>query len=96
MAKKDDDLEPSESIELGDPSGGDDSGLVTFKVKYLGSTPVERSNNEKVTAEAIRTILRVAKAAGKKLNTVSLQVSLQGIKVTGEDGTEVMNVSIYR
>ncbi|GFG29608.1 hypothetical protein Cfor_10436 [Coptotermes formosanus] len=70
---------------------------VTFMVKYLGSTLVETPSNEEATAEAIKTIITMAKASGKKLQRVALSVNLHGIKVV-DLGTEDIHleVSIYR
>ncbi|PSN46838.1 hypothetical protein C0J52_09577 [Blattella germanica] len=65
-------------------------------VKYLGSTLVETPSNEEATAEAIKTIITMAKASGKKLQRVALSVNLHGIKVVdlGTDDTH-LEVSIY-
>lgn len=84
-----DNLDLSESNEV-------DNGLVTFNLKYLGSTLVERAANETVTADAIKTILRVAKASGKKLPRVNVAVSLNGIKVTDQEAKDILEISIYR
>ncbi|XP_066993552.1 low density lipoprotein receptor adapter protein 1-A [Anabrus simplex] len=70
---------------------------VTFNVKYLGSTLVETPSNEEATAEAIKTVITMAKASGKKLQRVALSVSLRGIKMVDLGSDEVhLDVSIYR
>ncbi|XP_012289105.1 low density lipoprotein receptor adapter protein 1 [Orussus abietinus] len=69
----------------------------TFTLKYLGSTLVEAPSSEEATAEAIKTVITMAKASGKKLQRVSLAVSLKGIRMTDlatED--EQLQISIYR
>ncbi|KAJ9581813.1 hypothetical protein L9F63_003882, partial [Diploptera punctata] len=79
----------------GDPDLPNDG--VTFMVKYLGSTLVETPSNEEATAEAIKTIITMAKASGKKLQRVAISVNLHGIKVVdmATDDTH-LEVSIYR
>lgn len=69
---------------------------MSYNLKYLGSTLVDRATNETVTAEAIKTILRVAKAGGKKLPKVNVTVSLNGIKISDEQIGKDNEISIYR
>lgn len=70
---------------------------VTFRVKYLGSTLVEKPSSEEATAEAVKTIMSMAKASGKKLQRVDLSVSLNGIKIVDIPTEEThLEVSIYR
>lgn len=83
-----------EMSETNEDAGENDD--VTFTIKYLGSTLVERASSEADTAEAIKTILRVAKAGGKKLPRVQLVVSLKGIKITDELSGKENEISIYR
>jgi low density lipoprotein receptor adapter protein 1 len=70
---------------------------MSFYVKYLGSTLVEEPSSETATADAIKAIIAMAKASGKKLSHVSLTVKPSGIStrdvVTGE---RHLDVSIYR
>jgi len=54
---------------------------LTFYVKYLGSCLVERSNGERTTAEAVKSIVGLAKLGGKKLERVSLSVTPKSILV---------------
>lgn len=83
-----------EMSETNEDAGENDD--VTFTIKYLGSTLVERASSEADTAEAIKTILRVAKAGGKKLPRVQVVVSLKGIKITDEQSGKENEISIYR
>lgn len=70
---------------------------VTFQVKYLGSTLVEKPSSEEATAEAVKTVMTMAKASGKKLQRVILSVSLNGIKMIDIPTEEThLEVSIYR
>lgn len=69
---------------------------MSYNLKYLGSTLVDRATNETVTAEAIKTILRVAKGGGKKLPKVNVTVSLNGIKISDEQTGKDNEISIYR
>lgn len=70
---------------------------VTFRVKYLGSTLVEKPSSEEATAEAVKTVMTMAKASGKKLQRVILSVSLNGIKMIDIPTEEThLEVSIYR
>ncbi len=68
---------------------------VPFYAKYLGSTLVQKASGEEATADAIKTI--IAMARGKRLPHVKLTISLRGIHMvdmgTGETRLEV---SIYR
>ncbi|XP_059476028.1 low density lipoprotein receptor adapter protein 1-B-like [Neocloeon triangulifer] len=70
---------------------------VSFDVKYLGSTLVETPNGEGSTAEAIKTVITMAKASSKKLQRVSLTVGLNGIRMVDIATDEIhLDVSIYR
>ncbi|XP_044738001.1 low density lipoprotein receptor adapter protein 1-B-like isoform X2 [Chrysoperla carnea] len=74
-----------------------DQDSVNFTIKYLGSTLVEAASSEGATAEAIKTILRVAKVSGKKLQRVLVNVSLRGIRITDlSTDEELLDISIYR
>ncbi|XP_046752596.1 uncharacterized protein LOC124415914 isoform X2 [Diprion similis] len=91
-----------ECVEGGVGGGGgqedaEDPAEATFALKYLGSTLVETPSSEEATAEAIKTIITMAKASGKKLQRVSLAVSLRGIRMTDVATEEdQLQVSIYR
>ncbi|XP_034948263.1 low density lipoprotein receptor adapter protein 1-B-like isoform X2 [Chelonus insularis] len=75
----------------------DEAGEATFTLKYLGSTLVETPSSEEATAEAIKTVITMAKASGKKLQRVALSVSLRGIRMTDLATEEdQLQVSIYR
>ncbi|KAF4518112.1 hypothetical protein B566_EDAN007813 [Ephemera danica] len=70
---------------------------VSFDVKYLGSTLVETPSGEGATAEAIKTVITMAKVSGKKLQRVTLTVGLQGIRMVDTATEEIhLEVSIYR
>lgn len=93
-----------ECVEGGGSAGGgvqeegaEDASEAKFTLKYLGSTLVETPSSEEVTAEAIKTVITMAKASGKKLQRVSLGVSLRGIRMTDLATEEdQLQVSIYR
>ncbi|XP_053596537.1 low density lipoprotein receptor adapter protein 1-B isoform X2 [Microplitis demolitor] len=75
----------------------DETSEATFTLKYLGSTLVETPSSEEATAEAIKTVITMAKASGKKLQRVALAVSLRGIRMTDLATEEdQLQVSIYR
>ncbi|XP_018347203.1 PREDICTED: low density lipoprotein receptor adapter protein 1-like isoform X1 [Trachymyrmex septentrionalis] len=75
----------------------EDASEARFTLKYLGSTLVETPSSEEATAEAIKTVITMAKASGKKLQRVSLAVSLKGIRMTDLATEEdQLQVSIYR
>ncbi|KZC09754.1 Low density lipoprotein receptor adapter protein 1 [Dufourea novaeangliae] len=75
----------------------EDTSEARFTLKYLGSTLVETPSSEEATAEAIKTVITMAKASGKKLQRVSLAVSLKGIRMTDLATEEdQLQVSIYR
>ncbi|XP_048414305.1 low density lipoprotein receptor adapter protein 1b isoform X2 [Stegostoma tigrinum] len=68
-----------------------------FNLKYLGMTLVEQPKGEDMSSAAVRRIVAMAKASGKKFQKVSLTVSPRGIIL--HDGTNnelIENVSIYR
>ncbi|RWS02019.1 Low density lipoprotein receptor adapter protein 1-B-like protein [Dinothrombium tinctorium] len=70
---------------------------ITFYVKYLGSTLVDEPSSDTVTAEAIKTIIAMAKASGKKLNHVALTVKPTGISTQDAQSKEKhLDISIYR
>ncbi|XP_032666733.1 low density lipoprotein receptor adapter protein 1-like isoform X2 [Odontomachus brunneus] len=93
-----------ECVEGGGGSAGtthgeesEDASEARFTLKYLGSTLVETPSSEEATAEAIKTVITMAKASGKKLQRVSLAVSLRGIRMTDLATEEdQLQVSIYR
>ncbi|XP_044595309.1 low density lipoprotein receptor adapter protein 1-like [Cotesia glomerata] len=92
------------SSKIGSGSGNsprqdehDEASEATFTLKYLGSTLVETPSSEEATAEAIKTVITMAKASGKKLQRVALAVSLRGIRMTDLATEEdQLQVSIYR
>ena len=69
-----------------------------FYVKYLGSHMVDKASSDTVTAEAIKTIIAMAKSKGnKKLPRVSLCIRPSGITTTDvTTGERLHDVSIYR
>lgn len=73
-----------------------ESDVVTFNLKYLGSTIVEKIIGENISAEAVKKILKVAKSARKKLQRVNVTISLKGIEVSDTQGNELLKISIYR
>ncbi|CAG9813420.1 unnamed protein product [Phaedon cochleariae] len=75
-----------------------ENDVVTFKLKYLGSTVVEKKAENSITTEAVKNILKTTKAAKgrKKLQRVNVMISLQGIEVTDMQGNYVLKISIYR
>ncbi|CAK9810460.1 Low density lipoprotein receptor adapter protein 1 [Anthophora plagiata] len=91
-----------ECVESGGSAGTtqeepEDASEARFTLKYLGSTLVETPSSEEATAEAIKTVITMAKASGKKLQRVSLAVSLKGIRMTDLATEEdQLQVSIYR
>lgn len=70
---------------------------ITFYAKYLGSTLVEEPSGDKATADAIKAIIAMAKASGKKLPKVAITVSPKGISTRDlATGELQLDVSIYR
>lgn len=63
---------------------------LTFYVKYLGSCLVESSSGEQSTAEAIKNIVSMAKACGKKLEKVALTVKPSNIRIEHMISHEVL------
>lgn len=76
---------------------GDPAEAASFSLKYLGSALVAAASSETATAEAIKTIISMAKAGGRKLARVNVSVSLRGIRVCDAASEEMLlDVSIYR
>ncbi|CAG2163613.1 unnamed protein product [Oppiella nova] len=70
---------------------------ITFYCKYLGNTVIEEPSSEVLTAEAIKRIIQMAKASGKKLRHVSINVKPIGISAKDTNsGDQLFNLSIYR
>lgn len=70
---------------------------VTFYLKYLGSTFVENAKGEASTAEAIKKVVALAKAGGKKLKRVAVCISPNGIQTREMPSEELhLDVTIYR
>ncbi|XP_078094067.1 low density lipoprotein receptor adapter protein 1b [Mustelus asterias] len=68
-----------------------------FNLKYLGMTLVEQPKGEDMSSAAVRRIVAMAKASGKKFQKVSLTVSPRGIILHDSTSNELIeNVSIYR
>jgi len=68
----------------------------TYKLKYLGSSVVENKTAENINSEAVKSVLKLAKAAKKKIQRVNLTVSPKEITVRDLEDTEIFQVSIYR
>ncbi|KAJ8968495.1 hypothetical protein NQ317_005669 [Molorchus minor] len=74
-----------------------ENDVVTFKLKYLGSTVVEKITGDSISTEAVKNIMKTAKAKGrKKLQRVNVAISLKGIAVTDLQGNDILKISIYR
>ncbi|XP_061672373.1 low density lipoprotein receptor adapter protein 1a [Syngnathoides biaculeatus] len=70
---------------------------MTFHVRHLGTTLVDRPKGEDLAAAAVKRIVATAKASGKKAQKVGLKVSTQGIAVLDRSTDSFMeNISIYR
>jgi len=70
---------------------------VTFYVKYLGSCLVDKPSGEDTTAEAVKTIVTMAKKMDRKLHRVALTISLVGIKMVNCVTSDLnLDFSIYR
>ncbi|XP_078279305.1 low density lipoprotein receptor adapter protein 1b isoform X2 [Rhinoraja longicauda] len=68
-----------------------------FNLKYLGMTLVEEPKGEDMSSVAVRRIVTMAKASGKKFPKVVLNVSPRGIILHNATSNELIeNVSIYR
>ncbi|KAG5856057.1 hypothetical protein ANANG_G00003890 [Anguilla anguilla] len=70
---------------------------MAFSLKYLGMTLVEQPKGEELSAAAVKRIVATAKASGKKLQKVTLNVSPRGIVLYDSASNQLIeNVSIYR
>ncbi|KAG9355623.1 hypothetical protein JZ751_000461 [Albula glossodonta] len=70
---------------------------MAFNLKYLGVTLVEQPKGEELSAAAVKRIVATAKASGKKLQKVTLNVSPRGIILYDSLSNQVIeNISIYR
>ncbi|XP_028848953.1 low density lipoprotein receptor adapter protein 1b isoform X2 [Denticeps clupeoides] len=70
---------------------------VVFQLKYLGVTLVEQPKGEELSAAAVKRIVATAKASGKKLQKVTLNVSPRGIILYDSASNQLIeNISIYR
>ncbi|KAJ8956601.1 hypothetical protein NQ314_006687 [Rhamnusium bicolor] len=84
------DSEANEAIE-------NENDVVTFKLKYLGSTVVEKITGDNISTEAVKNIVKTAKVKGrKKIQRVNVAISLKGIAVTDLQGNDILKISIYR
>ncbi|XP_060523251.1 low density lipoprotein receptor adapter protein 1-B-like [Cylas formicarius] len=75
-----------------------DEEVVTFKLKYLGSTVVEKVSGD-ISTDAVKNIIKTAKASRKqqkKLQRVVVAISGKGIAVSDLQGNDIFKVSIYR
>ncbi|KAM4041341.1 low density lipoprotein receptor adapter protein 1-B-like isoform 2-T2 [Anomaloglossus baeobatrachus] len=70
---------------------------VSFHLKYLGLTLVEKPKGEDMAAAAIRRIITMARASAKRLEKVILTVTPHSITIQDAGATQQMEcVSIYR
>lgn len=69
---------------------------LVYKMKYLGSTVLEKSIGENISVEAVKKILKEVKSSRKKLQRVKFEVSLKGIIVKDLQDSEMFRISIYR
>ncbi|KAL1122498.1 hypothetical protein AAG570_002829 [Ranatra chinensis] len=83
-------------IEMENRPGSSLEGI-TFQVKYLGSTLVTAPSDPKVTAEAVKNIVAIAKSTGRKGKPVQFAINLRGVSIM-EQGTKThtMDISLYR
>ncbi|XP_074594877.1 low density lipoprotein receptor adapter protein 1-A-like [Brevipalpus obovatus] len=68
-----------------------------FHCKYIGSTLVEKSSDDATTADAIKTIVQMAKISGRDAKKVVLTIRPSGISckdLLNDD--EIFDISIYR
>lgn len=68
---------------------------MVFKLKYLGNTVVDKNVGENISRDAVKNIIKVAKA-GKKIPRVNVSVTLKGVNVTDVKGNDMFEVSIYK
>ncbi|KAF6200361.1 hypothetical protein GE061_006664 [Apolygus lucorum] len=91
------DLTPRKEIEIEMEQPGSTLEGITFNIKYLGSTTVTSASSSKATADAIKTIVNIAKASNKKPHPVQLAVNLRGVSVVDlETKARLHDVSLYR
>ncbi|XP_062414662.1 low density lipoprotein receptor adapter protein 1a isoform X2 [Pungitius pungitius] len=70
---------------------------MTFHLRHLGTTLVERPKGEELSAAAVKRIVATAKASGTKPQKVALKVSFRGIVLhDGATHQLLENVSIHR
>ncbi|KAL6100164.1 ldlrap1 [Pungitius sinensis] len=70
---------------------------MTFHLRHLGMTLVERPKGEELSAAAVKRIVATAKASGKKPQRVALKVSFRGIVLHDSATHQLLeNVSIHR
>ncbi|XP_032832624.1 low density lipoprotein receptor adapter protein 1 isoform X2 [Petromyzon marinus] len=70
---------------------------MSFHLKELGSTLVDAPKGEELTAHAVKRIVGMAKASGRKLRKVTVTVSPKGLVLHDSCTGEVLdNISIYR
>lgn len=70
---------------------------VTFFVKYVGSCLVDQAKGERSTAEAIKTIVAMAKTSGKKLERVAFLVNPSRVRIVDQPSQQQrLEVPIYR
>ncbi|XP_061430695.1 LOW QUALITY PROTEIN: low density lipoprotein receptor adapter protein 1-like [Lethenteron reissneri] len=70
---------------------------MSFHLKELGSTLVDAPKGEELTALAVKRIVAMAKASGRKLRKVTVTVSPKGLVLHDACSAELLdNISIYR
>lgn len=83
-----------------DDEGDDKPIFQSYEIKYLGCTPIENKRSEKITSEAIKTVIANAKAGGRKIKSqkrVKVNVSQEGIEVLDQATDQsLMRFSIYK
>ncbi|XP_030754228.1 low density lipoprotein receptor adapter protein 1-like isoform X2 [Sitophilus oryzae] len=75
-----------------------ENDVVTFELKYFGSTVVDKTSTDhkNVSSEAVKNIIKTAKKRQKDLQRVNVAISTQGINVTDLKGNDLFKVSIFR
>ncbi|XP_037960382.1 uncharacterized protein LOC119689588 [Teleopsis dalmanni] len=78
----------------------DDPIFESYDIKYLGCTPIDAKRSEKLTSEAIKTVIANSKAGGRKNKTqkrVKLNISEDGLEVLDFQTQEtLLRFSIYK
>lgn len=72
-----------------------ESDTAVFRVKYLGSSCIEKSNSNNIASESVKSIMKEIISSKRKPQRVTLTISSKGVELKDQSAKEIVKISIY-